>query len=193
MYLHFTLSGPAQCAPPLSSSSTKTPDGRRIHRAPSSGGCQPSSHSWWIALFAWLVLGNLSGMAQSAAPVTFSYNGTNGSDGSAQTYTVPSGIYSLSVVAVGANGQDGVSGFGGQGGKVEALVRVTPGQMLTITVGGTPQTPSGGYNGGGSGGTSSGSNNGAGGGATDIRLNGNELTNRVIVAGAGGAVPSAEH
>ena len=143
--------GPLSEPPGFLSVSTITPDGRRIHKIPSSGGYQSSSHSWWIALFAWLVLGNLSGMAQSPAPVTFSYNGTDGSDGSAQTYTVPSDVYSLSVVAVGAKGRDGTSGRGGQGGQVEALLTVTPGQVLTITVGGTPQTQSGGYNGGGSG------------------------------------------
>ena len=186
MYLFSTSVKPTQRATGFAPISTTTPGGRRNHKTPSSGGYQSPSQSWWIALFAWLVLGSLSGMAQSPAPVTFSYNGTNGSDGSAQTYTVPSDVYSLSVVAFGAKGRDGFSALGGLGGKVEALLTVTPGQILTITVGGTSQTPSGGYNGGGSGIGSTAFGSGAGGGATDIRLNGNDLTNRVIVAGGGG-------
>ncbi len=162
-----------------------TPVSRRTHKTPPSGGLS-SYHSWWIALIAWLVLSNLSGMAQSLAPVTFSYNGTNGSDGSPQTYTVLSGVYSLSVVANGAAGGDGTTNGGGQGGKVEGLLAVTPGQVLTIMVGGTPTAPATGYNGGGSGAGSPNFHSGGGGGATDIRQNGNALTNRVIVAGGGG-------
>ena len=122
------------------------------------------------------------------APVTFSYNGTNGSDGSPQTYTVPSGVYSLSVVANGAAGGDASSNGGGRGGKVEGLLAVTPGQVLTITIGGTPTppAPATGYNGGGKSAGVGSLQSGGGGGATDIRQNGNALTNRVIVAGGGG-------
>ena len=120
------------------------------------------------------------------APVTFSYNGTNGSDGSPQTYTVPFGVYSLSVVANGAAGGDASTNGGGRGGKVEGLLAVTPGQVLTITVGGTPSGPTTGYNGGGQSAGNGSLRSGGGGGATDIRQNGNALTNRVIVAGGGG-------
>jgi hypothetical protein len=66
---------------------------------------------------------------------------------------------------------------------------VVPGQVLYLYVGGTGATGtnssgevSGGFNGGGR----SGWNAGGGGGATDIRIGGVALTNRVVVAGGGG-------
>ena len=193
MYLLSTSSGSAQRTPRFSLRSAIIPDGRRIHKIPSSGGYQSSSHSWWIALFAWLVLGNLSGMAQSPAPVTFSYNGTNGSDGSAQTYTVPSGVFSLSVVAFGAKGRDGCLSLWRPRGQGRSPFDGDPRPDADDHGRRDSQTPSGGYNGGGSGIGSTAFRGGGGGGATDIRLNGNDLTNRVIVAGGGGGgSPSPE-
>ena len=140
-----------------------------------------------FALMASLLLSLLwsliPGLAQAQA-VTFSYNGTNGSDGSPQSYTVPAGIDQLNVVACGAKGGDGFSGVGRNGGCVQAILNVTPGQTFAIYVGGTPPTGLfAGYNGGGTGGLSVA---GGGGGGTDLRLNGSLLTNRVLVAGGGG-------
>ncbi|KAA9333010.1 hypothetical protein F0P96_08475 [Hymenobacter busanensis] len=93
--------------------------------------------------------------------------------GAPQTYTVPAGISRLRVDLAGAGGN---SGFGttitaGNGGRVQAQLPVTPGEVLTIYVGGKN-----GYNGGA----------GGGGGASDIRRGGTALTNRVLVAGGGG-------
>ena len=103
-------------------------------------------------------------------------------------WTVPDGVTSIDVIAVGARGtrptQPGWAfKSGAAGGKVEATLNVTPGQTLFLRVGGV------GYNGGhnqscnawqGTG------TNGGSGGATDIRINGEELTDRILVAGGGG-------
>jgi len=71
---------------------------------------------------------------------------------------------------------------------VSGLLGVIPGEILYIFVGGsgtdaTQAIVTGGYNGGGSGQQYSG---GGGGGATDIRIGGLSLTNRVAVAAGGG-------
>ena len=123
------------------------------------------------------------------APVTFSYTGRE------QTYTVPAGVSSLQVQAVGANG--GVPP-GGTGGmvigelSVGAGLAITPGEALYVAVGGTASGSNGGFNGGGNG-IDGGS---GGGGATDVRTcsptstscaNGvSSLLTRLIVAGGGG-------
>ena len=123
--------------------------------------------------------------AQTTA--TFHYTG------SMQTWTVPACVNSITFDVQGAQG--GGSHFGGSpglGGRVTGTLAVTPGQVLNIFVGGqggygTPSsTITGGYNGGGSvpgGGSQVG---GAGGGASDIRINGVALSDRVVVAGGGG-------
>ncbi len=122
---------------------------------------------------------------------TFSYTGA------AQTWTVPAGVTSIDVEANGAQGgRVDISGYwspccldGGLGGKVQSKLAVTPGQVLSIYVGGIGFTNgTGGYNGGGTAAQLSGIGKGGagGGGATDLRIGGTALSNRVIVAGAGG-------
>ena len=142
-------------------------------------------HGLLTLLFVWA---SLAAHAQTTISQTFAYNGTNGTDGSVQTYVVPAGVTQLMVSALGAAGANGFSGFGGKGGQVDAVLAVIPGQTLSIYVGGSPPTGSfAGYNGGGGGASGPGDfDSGGGGGATDIRLGGNALTNRVIVAGGGG-------
>lgn len=111
---------------------------------------------------------------------TFSYTG------SMQTFTVPACVTSITVDAMGSKGGDCIynqpgtkpDDLGGLGGRVVAVYPVTPGQVLNIFVGGLP------YNGGGTGGGSIAQPNG--GGASDIRIGGVALTDRVIVAGGGG-------
>ncbi|HRI28812.1 MAG TPA: glycine-rich protein, partial [Chitinophagales bacterium] len=108
--------------------------------------------------------------------------------GASQTFVVPAGVTSITVTAKGAGGSDGYyeDGPPGEGGIVTTDLAVTPGQALNIYVGGLPTgdyEEIGGYNGGGS---SLAQYYGAGGGATDIRINGTALANRVIVAGGGG-------
>ncbi|MCC3160253.1 tail fiber domain-containing protein [Hymenobacter sp. 15J16-1T3B] len=125
----------------------------------------------------------LSASASGPQTLTFNYTGTS------QTWTVPPNVTSVQVDMAGARGRtiDNCSNCyrGGRGGRVQATLTVTPGQVLTIEVGGdrgyNPSTlyQDGGYNGGGRGSE-------PGGGATDIRIGGTALTNRVLVAGGGG-------
>jgi len=110
--------------------------------------------------------------------LTFSFTG------SPQTFTVPACVNAVSLTAKGAQGGTNGSGVsGGLGGTAFGVLTVTPGDILTIYVGGNN-----GYNGGGLPGTSTCalSMGGVGGGGSDVRRNGNALTNRVIVGGGGG-------
>jgi hypothetical protein len=75
--------------------------------------------------------------------------------GSAQTFTVPAGVTSISVNAYGGSGYYGTTGGhrkqtirGGKRGRVEADLIVTPGDVLYIYVGGEG-SGGGAYNGGG--------------------------------------------
>lgn len=117
--------------------------------------------------------------------ITFNYTGA------VQTWTVPACVTAIQVDARGAQGGNGQnSATGGNGGRVEATMTVTPGQVLNIFVGqqgfNCDVCLTGAYNGGG--GTSSNNNQqpGTGGGASDIRIGGVSLTDRIIVAGGGG-------
>lgn len=117
---------------------------------------------------------------------TFNYTG------SVQQWAVPPGVTSIDVDLRGAIG--GGSGTDANGGRVQGTLAVTPGQILNIYCGGAGSIPSGqvgalgGFNGGGTGGsTGSGGLGGcSGGGASDIRVGGTALANRVAVAGGGG-------
>jgi hypothetical protein len=101
---------------------------------------------------------------------TFNYTG------SAQSFTIPQCVQSISVDLRGSQGVTNSYGAGGMGGRVTGMYPVTAGQVLNIYIGGQP------YNGGGS----SGSPSGNGGGASDIRISGTALANRIFVAGGGG-------
>ncbi|MBI3134241.1 MAG: hypothetical protein HYZ14_06135 [Bacteroidetes bacterium] len=124
---------------------------------------------------------------------TFEYTGY------AQTYVVPNGVYTLQVDMYGASGGwNDYSGvrydnyLPGKGGRVQANLAVEPGQTLYIYVGekgGDASSGIGGnpgFNGGGAGNTSTTYSGGGGGGSSDIRINGTDLDNRVLVAGGGG-------
>ncbi len=112
---------------------------------------------------------------------TFNYTGAM------QTYIVPAGVTKVKIDARGAQGgsaiynQPGVrpDDLGGKGGRVLAEYPVTAGQTLYVFVGGNT-----GFNGGGSGEGSIAQPRG--GDASDIRIGGTALTNRIIVAGGGG-------
>ena len=123
---------------------------------------------------------------------TFNYTGA------VQTFTAPvTGAYTLDVY--GARGGNITSYYvtsGGLGGRAQGTINLTAGQVINIYVGGQGQdrlgnhpygsctlTP-GGWNGGGA--NRSAGNGSPGGGASDIRVGGNALANRVIVAGGGG-------
>ena len=95
--------------------------------------------------------------------------------GEVQTQKLIPGIYKFEVW--GAEG----SVNGGKGGYSVGYYNVLNDTDVNIYVGGSGEN--GGFNGGGIAGAA---NIGSGGGASDIRINGNELTDRIIVAGGGG-------
>ncbi len=126
--------------------------------------------------------GATEAVAQGPTSVPFSYTG------GAQTWTVPTGVTSVQVTAVGAQGG---GSYGGLGSQVVATIPVTPGQTLGIYVGGQDSSgTTGGYNGGGAGGYSGSDVGYGGGGASDVRLGGTTLADRVVVAGGGGGIGS---
>lgn len=120
-----------------------------------------------------------------------------------QTWTVPTGINSATVVARGAAGGDGIFGQGGRGGQAAATVAVSAGRSLVVMVGGAGgkaevntntsyRMTNGGFNGGGSGCVqfdcvfgSTYNIEAGGGGASDLRLS-DDLGSRLLVAGGGG-------
>ena len=83
-----------------------------------------------------------------------------------QTYVVPEDVYSLNIFCAASAGYSATCG---DGGAVKCDLVVTPGQILYVTVGNRPTTYNTAvYN------------------ASDIRIDGTELENRIIVAGGGG-------
>ncbi len=140
------------------------------------------------ARIASIVLGILLqvGVQSKAETITFNYTG------SYTSWVVPLEVTSITFDLKGASGGDASGGgwtvYGGQGASLTGSLAVTPGTTLYFFVGGagtdaTQSVVSGGFNGGGDGVFHSG---GAGGGATDIRIGGIDLANRVAVAGGGG-------
>ena len=146
-------------------------------------------------LSARLVAGSLTSLAvitgvvvsnpgASAAPTVATFS-TPGSF----NWTVPAGVTSVTIQVAGAGGGDGNSSSGGLGGYLAGDFVMTPGDSITVHVGGAGATMSvGGVNGGGDadpdgcGGLAGGS----GGGASDVRTAGDTLADRIIVAGGGG-------
>jgi hypothetical protein len=112
---------------------------------------------------------------------------TNSTPG-AYTTTVPDGIETIHVVAVGAPGVGTTTAAGGAAAGVEADLAVEAGNLY-VNVGGGGFGTDGGFNGGGDGapvtpGTNLGG--GGGGGATDIRTVPGALDSRILVAAGGG-------
>ena len=117
--------------------------------------------------------------------------------GHEQVYQVPQDVHSLNLQVWGAQGgtYNPSYAIGGKGGYSEGILRNVAGRTLYVYVGGegshsTVSTytavSGGGFNGGGD----AGYNGGTGGGGTDIRIAGNTLYSRVIVAGGGGGAYS---
>lgn len=101
--------------------------------------------------------------------------------GAEQEFKVPcDGVYSVELY--GAQGGDNGSYIGGNGGRVTASLLFDNSQQIYINIGGKGTT----FNGGGEGNTK-------GGGATDIRVEENIISNRVLVAGGGGAASQLEN
>jgi Glycine rich protein len=116
---------------------------------------------------------------------TFIYTGAE------QSFRVPSGVYSITVVARGGAGGGSVyyQSLSGRGGRVYAVLPVHPGEKLYVFVGGSggysAGERSGGFNGGGDPGNCCYGAFG-GGGASDVRQGDAKLIDRILVAGGGG-------
>ena len=117
---------------------------------------------------------------------TFAFTGTQ------QEFLVPAGVTQIVAEVYGAQGGDPT--YGGKGGLVKAEIAVTAGDQLYLNVGGAgfghDDINQNGWNGGGKDFNSS-NYTLTGGGASDIRLGGVVLANRIVVAGGGGqrAIP----
>ncbi|MCB0649484.1 MAG: hypothetical protein KDC49_22600 [Saprospiraceae bacterium] len=128
----------------------------------------------------------------SQVSVSFGYSG------STTSWVVPSGVNSITLEVWGAQGAQAIdrlptNGEGGLGGYAKGDLAVTPGQTIYITVGGQGGTNgAGGFNGGGAGGIGqagsecTGGPAGGGGGASDVRINGTTLADRILVGAGGG-------
>ena len=98
---------------------------------------------------------------------TFNFTGTS------ETFTIPSGVTNITIIAAGGKGGDGNGGTGGFGARLQGDFSVSPGQVLTIVVGDQGQK----YH-----------NAGGGGGGTGSIINGTPL---IIAGGGGGAAINA--
>ncbi|MEN9440403.1 MAG: hypothetical protein RLZ33_479 [Bacteroidota bacterium] len=108
---------------------------------------------------------------------TFTYTGAQ------ESFIVPPGVTSITVDAYGAQGgSNSPSTNINFGGYVHATLDVIPGSTIYVNVGEQPTGLTGGWNGGGNGETAG----KGGGGASDIRIGGTTLNDRVIVAGGAG-------
>ena len=123
------------------------------------------------------------------SPQTFSYTG------SAQTWTVPAGVTSVTIDMAAGQGFDTAflgAGTAGKGGRVQCVLPANAGDTWQINVGGGNRiTPFNGTSNGGGANGKGGSGGGPGGGATDIRIGGTALANRKVTAGAGGGDSSS--
>lgn len=119
----------------------------------------------------------------------FTYNGTS------QGYVVPiDGLYKIEVWGA-QGGTVGDNAQGGKGGYTTGQISLSKGQTLDVYVGGQGsfsknEIVNGGFNGGGASGYGSDTSGASGGGASDVRLGGSSLENRIIVAGGGGGAGS---
>lgn len=114
---------------------------------------------------------------------TFEYKGDT------ETFVTPiNGKYKIELW--GASG-GGTTIMSGKGGYTVSEYNLEAGDVLYINVGGKGTTGTngvaakGGFNGGGDSGVSTKNFASSGGGASDVRLNSNELTSRILVAGGG--------
>ncbi|MFZ0681463.1 MAG: glycine-rich protein [Candidatus Cybelea sp.] len=126
----------------------------------------------------------------SASGDSLSHQKTFNYTGAKQSFTVPTGVSSITIVALGAEGASAPSGcpHGGLGGRVSAVFPVEPHERLVIVVGGAGAGVSGGYSGGAAGGTAQDSSGYGGGGDSDVRAgHGRSMDRRLVAGGGGGA------
>ncbi len=115
--------------------------------------------------------------------------------GQVQQWVVPDGVTELRIETWGAEGggakccDNTIQNDGGKGGYAAGTYSVMPGETIYIYVGGKGGTEGpAGFNGGGTGGQWG----AGGGGGTDVRIGGQTLADRIIVAGgAAGSNPGA--
>ena len=146
-----------------------------------------------FALAGGAVAATLPARAQTAAPaVTTRFEFT----GAEQPYTVPASVCSISVLAAGGSGGSFRNNHG-MGGTAQGTLPVTPGQTLSVVVGGFGESganvAAGGFPNGGEGGTGVTGGDGplfwsggAGGGSSDVRTAAGDPTTRLIIGGGGG-------
>jgi hypothetical protein len=118
---------------------------------------------------------NSSGKWVNSGSRSFAYSGD------VQKFYMPGGTANgVNIEVWGARGGDVGYSYGGSGGYTYGK-KYKPGvnTLLYVYVGGVGGNPDGGWNGGGSG-------ERGGGGASDVRVSGTALGNRIIVAGGGG-------
>lgn len=119
-------------------------------------------------------------------PKTVEFNYTGGN----QQWIVPAGITQVFIDVFAAQGGNSAGGaIGGLGGKVRAILPVTPGETLLLMVGGQPTSRTAVYgNGGNAGANTSNVNNEnmAGGGMSAVFRTSFDMSNALLVAGAGG-------
>jgi hypothetical protein len=176
----------------LTATTTQTVNatGTYYFRAQSGPGCWGTEGSVTVSINPLPAAITASGGGSTTT--TFSYTGAT------QTFTVPSGVTSITIDAYGAAGGNAAdvlttNANGGQGTRASGTLAVTPGQVLQINVGGLGSAAgTGGFNGGGTGGSAapgslcSGGGAGGGGGASDVRTGAYALADRVIVGAGGG-------
>ncbi len=159
----------------------------------------PRRFSTGVAAITAAALFGAAGSAAAAAETTsFSFTGSE------QTFTVPAGVSTVHVAAIGGRGNAGTDGSdGGHRGTASGDLAVSPGETLFVLVGGAGAPGNtliglpgaGGFNGGARGASAGGGNfGGGGGGATDIRTISSSqpgsLGSRLIVAAGGGGGPA---
>lgn len=122
-------------------------------------------------------------VASKGTTWSFSYKG------SVESKTLEKGKYKLEVWGAQGGISQHCSSTENTGGYSYGTLSLSQKSTIYVNVGGQggSNSPwSGGFNGGGSGYGASSTDSAGGGGATDVRVNGNGLNNRVIVAGGGG-------
>jgi hypothetical protein len=160
-----------------------------------------STTTYYFKAFATNTLGTVYGpqlTVTTKGSRIFEYNGTSQVSGASVPFAVPAGVTSINIKCYGPKGG---GSFGGLGGYAEGQLNVTAGATLNIYVGGQGsvvttagiQNTQGGWNGGGRGYGNGVNSGGSGAGATDIRIGGTALSNRVIVAGGGGGQAMASN
>ena len=146
----------------------------------------------------WFVMHTTITNVASITTQNFDYSG------SSEPFVVPIGVSSITIELAGGSG--GVGSYAlrtGSGALVTATMTVTPGDILSVFVGGAGEVGQsvsdhlapGGWNGGGDstsvGYVGVGGSNSGGGGSSDIRINGSTWTDRILVAAGGGGYGNA--